>query len=713
MKTTFTFLQKWNGVFSFCLLFFLSAIAYGQAESHDFITYDTTISYVGRGGQGGGSNKWQVRISRPRNYFTAGHPDTASRPLILTMPGASEVGSDTNNLVKYGPHYWLKQGWTGAVQLGNGTHYPLLITVCAAAAYPPPAYTQSLIDSLIKYYHPKAKSIHLGGLSAGSWAWGVALRYAQSAGDEHTMAKIASWTDLQGVPPTDVYGSEPAYPTSFGHWAKKFGGKFFGLEGTNDTRSINVIAKNMNDSSGGAAFFSFENDGGGNHCCWNDFYNPSFNHFVSGSFIYTSTSIPNMRGSYYEPSNLFQWMLRQGDTSMAGSAVSNLPPVANAGMSLSITLLLDSVVLSGSGSDPDGSVLSYAWTRVSGSGGVIVHPSAASTLVRGLSAGSYIFLLTVTDSLGASGSDTMTVTVRDTSSATLRSIYLNVYGGVNPYNNAAWNNWDASTAGSFSNLVFADGTASGCTVTQTLIGSSTPATTSIADNGSTYGGGTICPAEVLRYAAYSTVGRYLTFTGLNPGRIYSVSVFASRANTGNSTNFSINPGDTINIVSDTNHTRAATLAGVRPSAAGVLRVAVTRGVGGTYTYINGLVLSETGVAPAGASAAAAEKSVGAAAKMAGSVPAVSDDGRALAAGYHLYPNPSRGNEVSLVLNHPARGSLLVGITNRAGVLVKTLLYDKQSASFSTRLDLTGLPRGLYFVRLTMKGYHGVKELVKL
>jgi hypothetical protein len=521
------------------------------------------------------------------------------------------------------------------------------------------------------------------------------------------MAKIASWTDLQGVPPSDAAGAEANYPGGFGHWAKKYGGKLFGLEGTNDTRSINVISKNMNDSAAGSAFFSFENQNGGTHCCWNDFYNPSFTQFLTGSFIATNTSIPNTPGTYYEPSSLFQWMLRQGDSSMAGSAPSNQAPVANAGVSRTIILPQDSVVLIGSGTDPDGTILSYAWAKVSGSGGVIATPSSATTAITGLTAGSYIFSLTVTDSGGATGTDTMMVTVRDTSSAALRSININLYGGVNPYINTAWNNWDASTAGSFSNLVFADGTASTSTVTQTLIGSTTAATTSIADNGAAYTS-TICPQEVLRYAAYSTVGRYITFTGLNPARIYSVSIFASRSNTGNSSKFSINPGDTITIVTDTNHTKAAVFTGIAPSATGSLRVSVTRGTGGTYTYINGLVLTETGVAPAAAGA----KTAGAASRTAALVSSATD-GRASAAGYSLYPNPSRGDEVSLVLNHPATGALSVSITNRAGVVVKTFRYDKQSASFSTLLDLAGLGKGLYFVRLTMKGYHGVKELVKL
>src|SRR5258708_40127493 len=73
--------------------------------------------------------RWGIRISRPANMFTTGNPDTASRPAIITMPGQGEMGGDSTKLVVYGPHYWLNNGWDGGVVLGNGTHYPIVVTV--------------------------------------------------------------------------------------------------------------------------------------------------------------------------------------------------------------------------------------------------------------------------------------------------------------------------------------------------------------------------------------------------------------------------------------------------------------------------------------------------------------------------------------------------------------------------------------------------------
>src|SRR5436190_2816314 len=91
----------------------------------------------------------------------------------------------------------------------------------------------------------------------------------------------------------------------------------------------------------------------------------------------------------------------------------NQPPTANAGPDQTINFpVLRSATLSGSGSDPDGSIVSYSWSKVSGIGGNITSPNSASTTVTGLVVGTYIFRLTVTDDKGATDTDDVTITVR-------------------------------------------------------------------------------------------------------------------------------------------------------------------------------------------------------------------------------------------------------------------------------------------------------------
>ncbi len=88
----------------------------------------------------------------------------------------------------------------------------------------------------------------------------------------------------------------------------------------------------------------------------------------------------------------------------------NVGPVANAGGDIEITLPVNSAQLSGSGTDPDGSVVSYQWTRVSGIG-AITSPNTASTQVTGLQEGTSVFRLTVTDNKGAKATDDVSIKV--------------------------------------------------------------------------------------------------------------------------------------------------------------------------------------------------------------------------------------------------------------------------------------------------------------
>src|SRR4029077_19363474 len=45
---------------------------------------------------------------------------------------------------------------------------------------------------------------------------------------------------------------------------------------------------------------------------------------------------------------------------------ANIPPVANAGTDQTITLPINTVTLTGTGTDADGTVASYQWTKISG-----------------------------------------------------------------------------------------------------------------------------------------------------------------------------------------------------------------------------------------------------------------------------------------------------------------------------------------------------------
>ncbi len=107
------------------------------------------------------------------------------------------------------------------------------------------------------------------------------------------------------------------------------------------------------------------------------------------------------------------------------NASGNLSPTANAGTDKSITLPVSTVSLTGSGTDADGTISSYSWSKISGpTGGTIVTATAATTSITGLTQGIYKFELMVTDNISATGKDTVQVTVNAVSVAN------NAYGGV-------------------------------------------------------------------------------------------------------------------------------------------------------------------------------------------------------------------------------------------------------------------------------------------
>ncbi|HEY4149217.1 MAG TPA: hypothetical protein VGM41_09820, partial [Chitinophagaceae bacterium] len=91
----------------------------------------------------------------------------------------------------------------------------------------------------------------------------------------------------------------------------------------------------------------------------------------------------------------------------------NQSPVAKAGPDVSLSLPNNNTTLNGSASyDPDGGIASYAWTKISGpASATFANAAAATTIVSNLTAGVYAFQLLVTDSLGATGADTVHVTV--------------------------------------------------------------------------------------------------------------------------------------------------------------------------------------------------------------------------------------------------------------------------------------------------------------
>lgn len=94
-------------------------------------------------------------------------------------------------------------------------------------------------------------------------------------------------------------------------------------------------------------------------------------------------------------------------------AGANQSPTAAAGTDQTITLPTSQVTVNGSSSsDPDGTISTYLWTKISGpSTFTITNANNASTTITGLVAGTYVFRLTVIDNDSATDTDDITITV--------------------------------------------------------------------------------------------------------------------------------------------------------------------------------------------------------------------------------------------------------------------------------------------------------------
>ena len=89
----------------------------------------------------------------------------------------------------------------------------------------------------------------------------------------------------------------------------------------------------------------------------------------------------------------------------------NTAPVANAGPDHNIEHDLESFVIVGSAEDKEGSIVSFAWRKISGGVVVLTNEDSEALTISGFQPGKHVFRLTVTDERGETDSDDVTVIV--------------------------------------------------------------------------------------------------------------------------------------------------------------------------------------------------------------------------------------------------------------------------------------------------------------
>jgi hypothetical protein len=274
-------------------------------------------------------------------------------------------------------------------------------------------------------------------------------------------------------------------------------------------------------------------------------------------------------------------------------------------------------------------------------------------------------------------------------SFTTKLIKVNLYGGVNPYNEGGWNNWNVSANNvgiTSANYNYSDGTVS--SINGTLTGSH-----GVPDNGATYGG-TMCPPEVLRYASYSASNRTLTFKGINNAANYDVEFYSGRATTGNTTIFTM-AGVTKSVVTDNNRSNKVVFTDLVPVNG---QLVVTLTMTGSFNYLNGFILTEK-------TAAAGPL------PLASRIEANPKERVKLENHFTLtaYPNPTTGY-FDLAISGNDTGPVSLRIVDIYG----RLLFLQKNVIVNTTLRVgQGWNSGTYLVEATQGNHKEVVKLMKL
>jgi hypothetical protein len=341
---------------------------------------------------------WKAVVWLPPAYYLNNNADSSLQCIVFTY-GVTQAGTAPYSSLKtYGPIAYLLGGWNGGVTLGNGTHYPIIIGLQQNPAYSYTGQPLAKLDAIRARYKIKKGNLHGTGWSAGGHMW-KALATEDAAdvippyGPFTYADAFKSIVDFQGVVP-DEDGVWYTKVKNFAHNNVTGGGKYLGIWGTADgDRQIPRFKDSMNAAVPNSGFVVQTTDG----------HNTTAVNKAYGSLAGVAPINYTIGGV---SQTVYQWMLRQGDTTLGMS------PIVTVRSDTTITLPVNTVTLTGSAADPDGTISSYLWSQVSGpSSATIPSPFLNNTVAENLIQGTYVFKLTATDNTGQTGNASVTITV--------------------------------------------------------------------------------------------------------------------------------------------------------------------------------------------------------------------------------------------------------------------------------------------------------------
>ncbi len=335
---------------------------------------------------------------RPSDYGSQRHP------LIIFLHGIGERGngsSQINTVANNGIPNLCARGASMRFTVGGQTSSFVVLSpqLSTQYGYWPTFYVKELIKYAKANLEIDPDRIYITGLSlGGGGVWRVITEaenwdYSFDAG----IAAVAPVCGTQEENDYDFCNTIGANHLPI--WA--FHSMDDGTVGVGATQHAEILAKNCGVTP--APLFTYYQSGG-HGGAW-------VNAYDTGHI--TRNVMNNGRAVGFTASpNMYEWFLSQSRSTGAGRP-SYTAPIANAGVAQTITLPLNLVTLSGSGTGTNGaSIVSYSWEKTSGpAGGVITLPLLNTSLVTGLVQGTYVFTLTVTDNHGLTSSSSVSITV--------------------------------------------------------------------------------------------------------------------------------------------------------------------------------------------------------------------------------------------------------------------------------------------------------------
>ena len=315
----------------------------------------------------------------PQGYSASG---SQAYPLIIFIHGVGELGDGSPwslpRLLGLGLPKVINDGQFPVSHTVNGQSFKFIVLSPQFIGWPSPPDIDQIINYALANYKVDANRIYLTGLSMGG---GTIWEYA---GTNPLYAnRVAAMVPVCGASWPDFGRARTIAAANLAIWATHNSG-----DPTVPVHYTNDYVNYMNQSP-------FPNPLA-KKTIWN----------IADHDAWTATYNPNFRE---DNKNVYEWMLQYYRGS---GGPGNLAPVVNAGADQVVNVSSNSVQLGGTVSDPDGSVASYSWSKISGPTQFsISNSNILNPVLSNLTSGKYVFRLSATDNKGATSSDDVDIVV--------------------------------------------------------------------------------------------------------------------------------------------------------------------------------------------------------------------------------------------------------------------------------------------------------------